>query len=83
MIAQKQREMEEAIEQRLAGRTAGGSSPATPATPATPTPSSGPKKMTMAEKLRAKRLAKGAGNRQRKMIYLIYTVFYTYKSMCT
>ncbi|AJP82054.1 Rpg1p [Saccharomyces cerevisiae YJM1573] len=59
MIAQKQREMEEAIEQRLAGRTAGGSSPATPATPATPTPSSGPKKMTMAEKLRAKRLAKG------------------------
>ncbi|EJS44806.1 rpg1p [Saccharomyces arboricola H-6] len=52
LIAQKQREMEEAIEQKLAGRSAGGS------TPATPTPSSGPKKMTMAEKLRAKRLAK-------------------------
>ncbi|CAI4055372.1 hypothetical protein SKDZ_02G1830 [Saccharomyces kudriavzevii ZP591] len=58
MIAQKQREMEEAIELKLAGKTAGGSTPVTPATPATPTPSSGPKKMTMAEKLRAKRLAK-------------------------
>lgn len=58
LMAQKQREMEEAIEQKLAGRGAGGSTPSTPSTPATPASSSAPKKMTMAEKLRAKRLAK-------------------------
>lgn len=57
-MAQKQREMEEAIEQKLAGRGAGGSTPSTPSTQLLQLHLLLQKKMTMAEKLRAKRLAK-------------------------